>query len=263
MPIFETVLTFVEDAGDLGNLADVASEVVTDVGADFGDVFLSGLDNADALLGLDIAGSTLEQVGSFAGSSGFWDTWNPGSFVNSAVETVNKFGGAIDSALGSGFKALGEFDLAQTLGFAAPVNGLDAADQLLGQQITAAGTVISDPYSLTSLAQQGQDLIAAAGGSANPFSDLLASVQKLVPTGTFDIGKLITQTATQVGAQAISALFGGGTGGQLAARVFTNAAAQVSVATNPQIEVLGPNAGPQLPRSQSTLWLTTAMVVDP
>ena len=61
---------------------------------------------------------------------------------------------------------------------------------------------------------------------------------------------MITQTATQVGAQAISSLFGGGPGGQLAARVFTNAAGQVSSAVNPQ--VLGPNAGPQLPRSQST-----------
>lgn len=249
MPFFDTILTFVEDSGALDSLTDVASEVVTDIGSSFGDEFLNSLNEIDPFAALDVGAGAYDQVGSFADSGGFWDTWNPGSIINSAVETVNQFGGAIDSALGSGFKALGEFDLAKTLGFAAPVNGLDAADQLLGQQITAAGTVLNDPYSLQSLAQQGQDLIAAAGGSANPFNDLLASVQKLVPPGTFNLGTVL-KVAQAVGPQAVNTLFGGGTTGQLAAQVFRTGAGLVSGAVNPQ--VLGPNAGTQLPVRQGT-----------
>jgi hypothetical protein len=239
-------------------ITDVASDVITEAASDlFGDVFLSGLDSADAFLGEQLSGSLLDQAGSFAGSGSFWDTFSPGDIWDNVVGSVTDFfnpneglaltqqfagqtpGTSIGSLLGDAYTTVTDFFN--------PNAGIGLTQDILGTN-SAAG-VLNDPYSLTSLAQQGQDLISAAGSNANPFNDLLASVQKLVPPGTFNLGTVL-KVAQAVGPQAVNTLFGGGTTGQLAAQVFRTGAGLVSGAVNPQVS--GPNAGSQLPVRQGT-----------
>ena len=238
--------------------AEVASEVVTEAASEsFGDIFLSGLDNADALFGEQLS-SALDQVGSFADSGSFWDTWNPGDIYDNVTASITDFFNPNEGI------SLTEQFAGKTGGTS--VGGLlnDAytsvtdlfgpnAGELLTKDIlgtNSAAGVLNDPYSLTSLVQQGQDLISAAGGSANPFSDVLATLQKLVPAETFNLGTVL-KVATALGPQVVNAAFGGGTTGQLAAAVFRTGAGAVNSAINPQVS-MGPNSGPQLPTSQGT-----------
>ena len=118
MPIFETVLTFVEDSGFIGDVLEAAADIGSDVFTTVGDTYF-GLEQLNALnpvdpffSGLDAAAGAYDTVGNFAGSSGFWDTFSPGSILDSATAAIDKFGGAIDQTLTQGFSALGNFDLA-------------------------------------------------------------------------------------------------------------------------------------------------------
>ena len=237
---------------------DVASTVVTEAASSsFGDVFLSGLDAADALLGEQLGGSLLDQAGSYAGSGSFWDTFNPGDIYDNVTASITDFfnpneGIALTQQFagqtpGTTVGGLLSDAYTSVTDFFSPNAGIGLTQDILATN-SAAG-VLNDPYSLTSLAQQGQDLISAAGGSANPLNDFFAKATGLVSDQTFNLGTVL-KIAQAVGPQAVSALFGGGTTGQLAGQVFRVAAAQVSGATNPQ--VLGPNAGPQLPISRGT-----------
>ena len=253
MPIFETVLTFVEDSGFIGDVLEAAADIGSDVFTTVGDTYF-GLEQLNALnpvdpffSGLDAAAGAYDTVGNFAGSSGFWDTFSPGSILDSATAAIDKFGGAIDQTLTQGFSALGNFDLAKTLGFAAPVSGLDAADQLLGQQILSASPLSALDAGLGDYASLG-NFAGNTLNSALPFNDLIAAGQKVLGQ-TFNVGNLV-KVAASAGPQVVNALFGGGTKGQLAAAVFRTGAGAVSGAINPQ--VTGPNAGLQLPVSQGT-----------
>ena len=249
----DSLLEFAAEA--VPSVVETASEAL-----DFGSQFLSGLDAADALQGIDFAsqaGAVAEQAGSFAGSGSFWDIFNPGSLLEQAQAGISDF---FNPNAGI---ALTEQFAGQTPGLTvggllsdAYTNVTDFFSQNAGIGLTqdilstnSLAGVINDPYSLTSLAQQGQDLISAAGGSANPFSDLFAKATGLVSNQTFNLGTVL-KVAQAVGPQAVNALFGGGQTGQLAAQVFRTGVSAVSGAVNPQ--VLGPNAGLQLPTSQGT-----------
>jgi hypothetical protein len=98
--------------GDLvGDLVDFGSDLF-DTGLDlvdsftdsFGTEFLSGdtfgsLADSFTSSVSSVAGSLYEQVGSFAGNASWFDTFNPGSIINSAVTTVTDFAGNLTSGI--------------------------------------------------------------------------------------------------------------------------------------------------------------------
>ena len=159
--------SLIEFAGDVSSSIDTIADSFS-----FGDIALNGLDSADSLLGQSLQG--LEQVGSAAGSGSFWDTFNPGDLLDKATAGISDFfnpnegialtqqfagqtpGVTIGGLLGDAYTSVTDFF--------APNAGEGLTQQILSTN-SAAG-VLNDPYSLTSLAQQGQDLISAAGGGA-------------------------------------------------------------------------------------------------
>ena len=183
--------SLIEFASDVSSSIDTIADSFS-----FGDIALNGLDSADSLLGQSLQG--LEQVGSAAGSGSFWDTFNPGDLLEKATAGISDFFNPNEGI------ALTEQFAGQTPGLTvggvlsdAYTNVVDFFSQNAGIDITkdilatnSAAGVLNDPYSLTSLAQQGQDLISAAGGSANPFSDILAKATGLVDK-TFTLSNVL------------------------------------------------------------------------
>jgi hypothetical protein len=87
-----------------GDLFDAGLDAVSSFTDSFGTEFLSGdtfgslADSFTSSIG-DVAGSLYEQVGSFAGNASWFDTFSPGSIINSAVTTVSDFAGNFTSGI--------------------------------------------------------------------------------------------------------------------------------------------------------------------
>jgi hypothetical protein len=96
---------FIDAALDFGSdLFDAGFDAVSSFTDSFGTEFLSG-DTFGSLADSftssfdSVAGSLYETVGSFAGNATWFDTFNPGSIINSAVTTVSDFAGNLTSGL--------------------------------------------------------------------------------------------------------------------------------------------------------------------
>jgi len=245
--------SLIEFGTEVASTAAEAVSSVVDVAADsfsFGDIALTGADYADQLAGQNLFDQGLVQVGTEAGSGSFWDTFNPGSIYDNVVGSITDFfnpneglaltqqfagqtpGTSIGSLLGNAYTTVTDF--------LSPNAGIGLTQQILGTNpISALDAGLGNYASLG-------NFVGSTVGSANPVNSVLSG---LVSNQTFDLGTVL-KVATSVGPQAVNALFGGGTTGQLAAQVFRTGAGLVSGAVNPQ--VLGPNAGPQLPVRQGT-----------
>lgn len=87
-----------------GDLFDAGLDAVSSFTDSFGTEFLSGdtfgsLADSFTSSVSSVAGSLYEQVGSFAGNASWFDTFNPGSIINSAVTTVSDFAGNLTSGI--------------------------------------------------------------------------------------------------------------------------------------------------------------------
>ena len=96
---------FIGDAFDFaGDLFDSGLDAVSSFTDSFGTEFLSGdtfgslADSFTSSIS-DVAGSLYETVGSFAGNASWFDTFNAGSIINSAVTTVSDFAGNLTSGI--------------------------------------------------------------------------------------------------------------------------------------------------------------------
>jgi hypothetical protein len=96
---------FIGSAIDFGSdLFDAGFDAVSSFTDSFGAEFLSG-DTFGSLADSftssfdSVAGSLYETVGSFAGNATWFDTFNPGSIINSAVTTVSDFAGNFTSGI--------------------------------------------------------------------------------------------------------------------------------------------------------------------
>jgi hypothetical protein len=94
----DAALDFGSDLFDAG--LDAVSSFTDSFGTEFlsGDIFGSVADSFTSSIS-DVAGSLYEQVGSFAGNASWFDTFNPGSIINSAVTTVSDFAGNFTSGI--------------------------------------------------------------------------------------------------------------------------------------------------------------------
>jgi hypothetical protein len=95
----------VGDVVDFGaDLFDAGFDAVSSFTDSFGTEFLSGdtfgsLADSFTSSFSSVAGSLYENVGSFAGNATWFDTFNPGSIINSAVTTVSDFAGNFTSGI--------------------------------------------------------------------------------------------------------------------------------------------------------------------
>jgi hypothetical protein len=215
---------------------EVGSDVITEAGSDFfGDIFLSGLDNADALLGETLSG-VWDQAGSLAGSGSFWDTFNPGDIYDNITGSITDFFSPNAGEL-------------LTQQFAGQSGGTG-----FGGLLNDAYTSVTDFFSVNPgelLTQQfgGQSGGTSVGGLLNnTFQTLTGSSANLVNPDTFNLNSLLLKTAQQVAPSLITSFIPGPLG-QVAGNLVKTGLNAVSPLVNPQ--VLGPNAGPQLPNSSA------------
>jgi hypothetical protein len=96
--VIDAAIDFGSDFLDSG--LDLVSSFTDSFGTEFlsGDTFGSLADSFTSSIS-DVAGSLYEQVGSFAGNATWFDTFNPGSIINSAVTTVSDFAGNLTSGI--------------------------------------------------------------------------------------------------------------------------------------------------------------------
>ena len=80
----DSVISFVAD-----NVPAVV-ETAADAVQNFGNEFLSGLNTASIDIAAN-AGAVADQVGSFAGSGSFWDTFSPGTILDKATAGISDF----------------------------------------------------------------------------------------------------------------------------------------------------------------------------
>ncbi len=182
-----------------GDLFDAGLDAVSSFTDSFGTEFLSGdtfgsLADSFTSSVSSVAGSLYEQVGSFAGNATWFDTFNPGSIVNSAVTTVSDFAGNIASgitlpsvgslvatATGVNPGLIPGFGSTATPGFGNPVN--------FGTNLVNA--TISNLVSLPSQAVSGVVNTGARAVNAT-LSGLVGTAQAAVP------GSSVIRTATGV-----------------------------------------------------------------
>jgi hypothetical protein len=96
--LVDSAIDFGSDLFDAG--FDAVSSFTDSFGTEFlsGDTFGSLAESFTSSIG-DVAGSLYETVGSFAGNAQWFDTFNPGSIINSAVTTVSDFAGNFTSGI--------------------------------------------------------------------------------------------------------------------------------------------------------------------